>query len=66
MYHSKYALVIYERSPDGSLSINTHTITFMQMVGCCQTPDDYLTTALGWYDKFSQLDILPARSNILS
>ena len=33
--HSKYVLVIYERSPDGSLSINTHTDNSMRLLGGC-------------------------------
>lgn len=49
--HSKYVLVIYERSPDGSLTINTHTGAGMKLLGGCQTADDCLALAITWYDE---------------
>lgn len=66
MYPTKYAVTIYERSPDGSLTINTHTGNGMKLMGGCQTADDCLALALTWYDQFTHQDILPTRSNTLS
>ena len=52
----KYALTIFERSQDGSLSINTHTGAGMQMLAGATTPDDYLALAISWYDQFPGQD----------
>ena len=55
--HSKYVLVIYERSPDGSLSINTHTDNSMRLLGGCETPDQCMALGLTWYDEYGVEDV---------